>query len=89
MKAKQILMAISITGMLILSACGSKSQKEMKQAEAESPKNVYYTCTMHPEVHSDKPGKCPKCSMELVKKEMVESDSTHMHQDMDSTEHHH
>lgn len=26
-----------------------------------------YTCMMHPEVKSDKPGKCPKCGMELVK----------------------
>ncbi|MDD5351226.1 MAG: heavy metal-binding domain-containing protein [Chthoniobacteraceae bacterium] len=25
-----------------------------------------YTCTMHPEVVSDKPGKCPKCGMNLV-----------------------
>ena len=24
-----------------------------------------YTCPMHPEVRSDKPGKCPKCGMEL------------------------
>ncbi|MEO6849242.1 MAG: heavy metal-binding domain-containing protein [Mucilaginibacter sp.] len=29
---------------------------------------VQYTCTMHPEVISDKPGKCPKCDMTLVKK---------------------
>ena len=27
-----------------------------------------YTCPMHPEVKSDKPGKCPKCGMTLVKK---------------------
>ncbi len=27
-----------------------------------------YTCSMHPEVKPDKPGKCPKCGMELVKK---------------------
>jgi hypothetical protein len=27
-----------------------------------------YTCTMHPEVVSDKPGKCPKCGMTLVEK---------------------
>jgi hypothetical protein len=30
---------------------------------------VQYTCTMHPEVLSDKPGKCPKCGMTLVKKD--------------------
>jgi hypothetical protein len=27
-----------------------------------------YTCPMHPEVISDKPGKCPKCGMTLVLK---------------------
>ncbi len=26
-----------------------------------------YTCPMHPDVASDKPGKCPKCGMDLVK----------------------
>ncbi|MEO3480564.1 heavy metal-binding domain-containing protein [Phaeobacter sp. CAU 1743] len=32
-----------------------------------------YTCPMHPEVISDTPGKCPKCGMNLVKAEEVES----------------
>ncbi|RZK38510.1 MAG: hypothetical protein EOO57_04090 [Hymenobacter sp.] len=27
-----------------------------------------YTCSMHPEVTSDKPGKCPKCGMDLIVK---------------------
>ena len=27
-----------------------------------------YTCTMHPEVITNEPGKCPKCGMDLVKK---------------------
>ena len=27
-----------------------------------------YTCPMHAEVTADKPGKCPKCGMNLVKK---------------------
>jgi hypothetical protein len=27
-----------------------------------------YTCPMHPEVTSDKPGKCPKCGMSLALK---------------------
>ena len=32
-----------------------------------------YSCPMHPEVISDAPGKCPKCGMNLVKAEEVES----------------
>jgi CopA family copper-resistance protein len=28
---------------------------------------VTYTCVMHPEIHSSKPGNCPKCGMKLVK----------------------
>ncbi len=32
-----------------------------------------YTCPMHPDIISDKPGKCPKCNMELVQ---VEVEST-------------
>ena len=30
---------------------------------------VYYTCKMHPQIHQDKPGKCPICGMTLIKKE--------------------
>lgn len=29
---------------------------------------VTYTCPMHPEVTSDKPGSCSKCGMNLVGK---------------------
>ncbi|MBT9584446.1 efflux RND transporter periplasmic adaptor subunit [bacterium] len=25
-----------------------------------------YTCVMHPEIHSDRPGQCPKCGMDLT-----------------------
>ena len=28
---------------------------------------VSYTCTMHPQIHSPKPGNCPICGMKLVK----------------------
>ena len=29
---------------------------------------ISYTCSMHPEITNNKPGSCPKCGMELVKK---------------------
>ncbi len=31
------------------------------------PDGSYYTCTMDPKVHNDKPGTCPICGMTLVK----------------------
>jgi len=29
--------------------------------------HVFYTCPMHPEIHQDHPGNCPKCGMTLEK----------------------
>ncbi len=36
--------------------------------EQQKKKEKQYTCPMHPDVISDKPGKCPKCDMKLVGK---------------------
>ena len=44
----------------------AKCKTETKSEKKSTAK--VYTCTMHPEVTSDKPGKCPKCGMELVEK---------------------
>jgi len=48
-------------------------------------KKVEYTCPMHPEVISEKPGQCPKCGMDLVKKEAPTTKVTYscpMHHDV-------
>ncbi|WP_233530730.1 vitamin K epoxide reductase family protein [Gelidibacter salicanalis] len=42
--------------------------------EDKSSKKIQYTCSMHPEVVSDQPGKCPKCGMTLVKKEEAKNE---------------
>jgi hypothetical protein len=42
---------------------------DVTQTKKVKPAKVQYTCPMHPEVLSSKPGKCPKCGMTLVKKE--------------------
>lgn len=36
--------------------------------QTDAGRQTTYTCPMHPEVRSDKPGKCPKCGMNLVPK---------------------
>jgi len=45
------------------------TEQTSKQMKKTIIAKVMYTCPMHPEVIVDKPGKCPKCGMNLVKKE--------------------
>jgi hypothetical protein len=72
---KTIALLILILGFTSCAAKKESSEDKMDQTEMTS-ENVEYTCSMHPEVSSDKPGKCPKCGMELVKRESSASDST-------------
>ena len=44
-------------------------KKEHKHEEI----STYYTCSMHPKVKEDRPGKCPICHMNLTKVEVDES----------------
>lgn len=34
---------------------------------AQQSPQTFYTCSMHSEIHSPKPGKCPKCGITLIK----------------------
>ena len=43
--------------------------KQHQDTAMTAKKMQQYTCPMHPEVMTNKPGKCPKCGMTLVKKE--------------------
>ena len=64
--------SLSLTGvaltvaMLLLTPLASPIPA-LAKARAKTYKTVY-TCRMHPEVRSSKPGKCPKCGMKLTKK---------------------
>ena len=49
--------------------CGMHLNKE----ENISASSTTYTCPMHPEVRSDKPGSCPKCGMDLVPEKGAET----------------
>jgi membrane fusion protein, copper/silver efflux system len=45
----------------------SSPKPENKQTiTAEEKKATVWTCSMHPQIHLDKPGKCPICAMDLI-----------------------
>jgi Cu(I)/Ag(I) efflux system membrane fusion protein len=52
---------------LFFSACKPKTQP----LAAKTQDKAYYTCSMHPQVHEDKPGNCPICGMKLIRVELT------------------
>jgi Cu+-exporting ATPase len=54
------------------SAFSQSSEKlrniQQKNSDSIVPKKNVYTCPVHSDVVKDKPGKCPKCGRDLVKK---------------------
>ncbi len=55
---------LRIFGLLLLAACLELSF--VAPASAMFQKSVRYVCSMHPDVKSAMPGKCPRCEMKLV-----------------------
>ena len=58
---KSITLKLFVLAVLVISPACSKSSKSIKPPDVD-----YYTCTMHPSVHAEAPGKCPICGMDLV-----------------------
>jgi hypothetical protein len=68
MKAKLLITGISIFSISLISCGGGGTVKKTENTTISNDNKEEYTCPMHPEVKSDKPGKCPTCGMELEKK---------------------
>ena len=69
MKKILFTVAIFLSAALMFNACSGNGSNAKTEQLA---KDETYTCTMHNEVMSDKPGKCPKCEMNLVKQKMTD-----------------
>ncbi len=66
MKLNQLVVGFALFVLVTSGSCGGSSTS--KKPAAKEAAKVQYTCPMHPEVISDKPGKCPICGMTLVEK---------------------
>ncbi len=76
---KLIVLLIAITAAFTTFA--QKEKNQMQKPKTDTAIQVKYTCPMHPEVVMDKPGKCPKCGMDLTrsKKEQMKMEVMKMY----------
>lgn len=71
LKATGILCVGILLGSLIFG--GSDTPKSEHDHKAEQVTKTIWTCSMHPQIRMDKPGKCPLCGMELIPLESNDS----------------
>ena len=57
-----ILLLVAVGGLFLLHGNNNKPSVKVQN------EILYYYCPMHPDIHKDKPGQCPICSMTLVPK---------------------
>jgi len=63
---KQIISFLLLFFVVIVIGCNNR--KDLRTEHKDDVVEDIYTCSMHSEIIRDKPGKCPICGMDLVKK---------------------
>ncbi|AYF43963.1 HlyD family secretion protein [Halobacteriovorax sp. BALOs_7] len=69
----KVLIIVFLGFISFLSSCQSKNEVETSKSQKVE---TYYTCSMHPQIKEDKPGKCPICHMNLTKVEVEHDHAT-------------
>jgi hypothetical protein len=76
------LIVLLVTAICTLSVIAQTGKEKMSSDKLDTTSEVIYTCTMHPEVTTGKPGICPKCGMALMQKKVPKIYTCIMHPDV-------
>jgi hypothetical protein len=87
MKTIQLFFTAAILLVMTSATFAQNAKDTLPKGKTTMATKIVYTCPMHPEVTSDKPGKCPKCGMDLVKKKPMAKKNAMKGMKMDSTKH--
>lgn len=61
----------------VIFGCTKSEHSNMDKSHNHNKKvESYYTCSMHPQIHEDRPGKCPICHMNLTKVEIEHGENS-------------
>ena len=59
---------MDMEGKMEMCSMMNKDSKSTNEMNSKTHDMANYACPMHPEITSDKPGKCSKCGMDMVEK---------------------
>ncbi len=65
-----------LAGWIFFHSGGKGTQQSIAGHEHGEAESAVWTCSMHPQVRQDKPGKCPICGMDLVPLSNLESSTS-------------
>lgn len=68
-KSKYVTYSLLVLGGLFLGWLffhSSENKNDKHEHSKEETKGTIWTCSMHPQIRMDKPGKCPICGMDLI-----------------------
>jgi hypothetical protein len=61
-----ILLAGVLLGWAVFGGSSSHDHGHDLEMEVTEEGETVWTCSMHPQIRMDKPGKCPLCAMDLI-----------------------
>src|SRR3989344_5596063 len=64
-----IVALVAVIGFWTIQKTFKKTDDKEKNQITKVEGKFYWTCPMHPQIHSEHPGECPICHMKLVKVE--------------------